>query len=148
MKVYLLSHSREIEPDVVSLIIIGIYSSVSMIDAVKTKYKNKEGFKDYPNDFVYKEYEVVFDDSEEIIYSQSVYLLQHEYSIVENDIIYDYITDIDIFSTYNGARKREKQLIKEKLFPLAPDGLYAPYGFCVSKYILDEDDWVEGFVSN
>lgn len=148
MKVYLLSHSREVEPGTISSIHIGIYSSMRIVDKTIKKYKDITGFKDYPNDFVVEECEIISKDNKEILPGQLVYFLQHEYSVEENDVIYDYITNIDIFEDYNDAKKVMEELIKEAVYPKSPDGLYAPDGFNIDGCIVDKDEWTEGFVSS
>lgn len=146
MKVYLLTHSREVELCATSSVMIGIYSSLSVVDTTINKYKDIEGFKDYPDDFVVKEYEVTSKENNEILPGHPIYFLQHEYSVDEEGIIYDYDTDIGIFANYDSAKKVMEELIRTKTYPKSPDGLYAPDGFCISECIVDEDNWTEGFV--
>lgn len=145
-KVYLLNHARRIEPNVTDTKLIGIYSSMDVVKLTIKKYKNITGFKDYPDDFVVEEYEVISGYNKEIMPGQPVYFLQHEYSNDEDGVIYDYITNIDMFADYDDAKKNLRKLIKEEAYPKSPDGLYPPYGFCLGKYILDENNWIEGFV--
>lgn len=74
--------------------------------------------------------------------------MQHEYSIDENGIIYDYITRIDMFVKYKDAKKTMEDLKRESVYPKDLDGLYSyDDGFAISKYILDEDHWTEGFIT-
>lgn len=87
MLVYLLSHSRQVECDAISSVIIGIYSSMSIVNMTIEKYKNIVGFKDYPNDFDVEDFEVISCKNEGIVKDNSVYLLQHEYSVDEYEII-------------------------------------------------------------
>ena len=147
MKVYFLSHSREIEPGVTSSIHIGIYSSMSIVDVAIEKYKSITGFKDYPNGFIVEEYEVISQNNKEILPGQLVYFLQHEYSVEENGVIYDYSTNINIFENYDDAKRVMQEMIKESVCPKSPDGIYAPDGFNIDKCIVDKDNWAEGFVS-
>ena len=147
MKVYFLSHSREVELGVKSSIHIGIYSSINIADVTIEKYKEITGFKDYPNDFIVEEYEVIARNNKEIVSGQLVYFLQHEYSVEEDSVIYDYSTNINIFENYDDAKKAMEELIKESVFPKSPDGIYAPDGFNIDKCIVDKDNWTEGFVS-
>ncbi len=46
-------HAKEFENE------IGVYSSLDSANLTINKYKSIEGFKDYPNDFVVEEYEVI-----------------------------------------------------------------------------------------
>ncbi|MFT9057373.1 MAG: hypothetical protein ABF449_12320, partial [Ethanoligenens sp.] len=62
IKVYMLEHKRETGSDGNELIysskLIGFYSSRKKAEETIEKYKNIEGFKDYPDGFVIMEYEV------------------------------------------------------------------------------------------
>ena len=147
MKVYVLKHERQIEPGVTSTMLIGLYSSKIIVDKTISKYKNIVGFKDFPNDFVVKEFEIKSHGDRVIPLGQPVYFMQHEYSVDEDGIIYDYCTDIDVFANYNDAKKEMEELILEEAYPKSPNGLYAPYGFNIDECIIDEDNWMEGFVT-
>jgi len=148
MNVYFLYHAREVEPNVTDTKHIGIYSSMSAVDITINKYKNITGFKDYPDNFVVEEYEVIGSESKELLSGNTIYFLQHEHSVDEDGIIYDYITNIDMFADYHDAKKEMEQLIKGETYPKSPNGVYPPYGFCLDKCIIDEDNWIEGFVSS
>lgn len=66
---------------------------------------------------------------------EKVYFLSHEWYDGE----YDHITDIAVYST---QQKAQKALLKFKhclRFRKYPDG------FNISEYIVDEDNWTEGF---
>jgi len=146
MHVYLLSHVRKLEDDAIEPKIIGIYSSLDVVNITIEKYKKIVGFKDYPDDFVVKKYEVIPQDGKELLTNDTVYFLQHEYSVDEGGIIYDYFTNIDIYAAYDDAEEEMNELIKDEVYPKSLDGLYAPYGFTIGKCILDEDGWTEGFL--
>lgn len=147
MNVYLLSHTRKLEDDAVEIKNIGVYSSMDIINIIISKYKDIAGFKDYPNDFIVKEYKVIGSDNIEILQDDTMYFLQHEYSVDESGVIYDYITDIDMFTNYDDTKKEMEKLKKEPIYANKTDGLYAfDGGFCIDKYILDENNWTEGFV--
>lgn len=147
MKVYDLSHVRNLEPGVTTSLQIGIYTSLEIVNTKILKYKNIVGFKDYTNGFVVKAYDVIGGEETILQSGQPVYFLQHEYSVNEGGIIYDYVTKINIYADYETASKEVCFLVKEGTYPQAPDGLYAPDGFYIDKYILDKDGWEDGFVT-
>lgn len=60
--VYLLSHRIKVEKDSHSTVIIGIYTSLEIIQETIQRYKYIEGFKDYPDNFIVEEYEIDFDN--------------------------------------------------------------------------------------
>lgn len=141
MILYLLSHSREVEKDVVSTAIIGIYSSANIVKQTISKYRSIAGFDMYPNGFMIDEYDVCTSQSVNSI--KSVYLLQHEYTEDE----YDYITTIGIYLNYKNAQDTVKKLSNEPKYQHYLGGLYPPNGFNIDEYIINASHWSEGFVT-
>ncbi len=62
--VYKLTHKRNSEDDAYSTKIIGFYSSEEKAIDTLERYKNIEGFKDYPENFIIEKCQVDFDDFE------------------------------------------------------------------------------------
>ncbi len=148
MIVYLLQHIRKVEVDAISGIHIGVYTSLESANLTIDKYKNIEGFKDYPDDFVVEEYEVVGSDDKSILPGESIYFLQHEHSIEEDGIIYDYVTDIDMFMNYVDAEMIMEELKRDPKYVGKFEGIYSDNGgFCIDQCILNKDNWTEGFVT-
>lgn len=142
MTVYVLLHSREVEEDVFCSIGIGIYTSMEIVHETIARYKNVTGFKDYPDDFVVDQYEVVTREGDDVIANGFVYFLQHEYTIGD----YDYPTSIGIYSNCEDVKATIRELKKDSCYSHYPGGIYPPDGFCIDKYELNKDHWIEGFV--
>jgi homoserine kinase type II len=62
--VYKLKHSRKVDDECTSSVLIGFFESEKLANEIIIKYKKLPGFKDYPNDFVAEKVEIDFDDWE------------------------------------------------------------------------------------
>lgn len=144
MNVYMLFHSRDIGEDARATKIIGIYSSSKKADSTIAKYKNIAGFRDYPDDFYIHKFEVLPGSKIRKIKNNTLYYLRHEYAI---DDKYDHITTIGVYYSYKAAQKEKRKLKKEPEYKNYPGGKYPPDGFAIWEYVLDKDDWTNGFVS-
>lgn len=147
MFVFLLEHIilSEYEPRLEK--IIGIYDSKERaVDQVKY-YKSIPGFRDYLDGFVIKRFELFVQG---IISTVSkVYLLQHEYSVTCNEEVFDISTDIGVFYSKEDANIVMSQLKNNIMYLNKSDGLYSDNcGFYISEYRLNNNYWVEGFVSD
>lgn len=148
MKVYLLYHKHEVEPDVADVKNIGLYSSVNIANATIEIYKDIQGFKDYPDGFCIKEFDVLDQTEELAVSGQVLYLLEHEYTVKEADIYYDYVTEIGVFASRINAETMMEDLKKSNDYVNKRNGIYEDNaGFCISNYVLDENNWQEGFVT-
>lgn len=139
----MLVHSRDIEEDANETKIIGIYSTLGRANKTIEKYKSIEGFRDYPDDFYVKKFEVLPDDKKRKIKNNTLYYLRHEYSV---DDKYDFVTAIGVYYSYKDAQKERRKLKKKPEYKNYLGGLYPPDGFAIWKYVLDEDYWKDGFV--
>ena len=70
-----------------------------------------------------------------------LYRLTHEYEVVENNEVYDMVTDIAIYSSLQKAEQALKKFRKHPYFLEHPDG------FEISEIEVDKCCWTEGFVS-
>ena len=77
-----------------------------------------------------------------------MYLLEHEYTIEEANGYYDYVTVIGIFLSLVNANAAMEKLKKSPDYINKKSGIYEDNsGFCISNYIVDENNWQEGFVT-
>jgi hypothetical protein len=73
------------------------------------------------------------------------YYLQHEYTDGE----YDFVNRIDVFENYQDAKTVMEDYKAESVYPKDTEGLFCEDdGYFIEKYVLDEDNWVEGFVTD
>lgn len=148
MKVYSLLHKTEVETNIFDVKRIGIYSSFDVAKATIEIYKNIKGFKDYPDNFYIEELNVLDKTQEVVIPGQMLYLLEHEYTIEEANKYYDYVTVIGIFLSLVNANAAMEKLKKNPDYINKKSGIYEDNsGFCISNYIVDENNWQEGFVT-
>ena len=71
-----------------------------------------------------------------------VYLLQHSYDIEYEGVTFDETKIIGMYTTKEKAEEvvqRYKNIVGFNKYPIDC--------FCIDEYILDEDNWTEGFVS-
>ena len=81
------------------------------------------------------------DCNKTILPGRKLYFLQHEYSKDE----YDYVTNIGIFVKRSDAKKTIRKFKKNFMHNYPLNVLNLMSGFSISKYILNEDNWKEGF---
>lgn len=67
-----------------------------------------------------------------------VFLLQHVHELDDGE---ESIKTIGIYSTHENAQKAIERL------RLQPGFHDAPEGFSIDPYLLDEDNWVEGYIT-
>lgn len=133
--VYKLKHKRWVEDiyeNVTSTIFIGFFSAPKKAKETIQKYKQFEGFKDYPDNFIIEEIELDFDDGT----LMKVYWLTHSY---EDEEGYDIVTDIAVYSS---REKAEEDLQKVKDLDKFREH---PEGFYIGSYEVDQTYWEGGF---
>lgn len=136
--VLMLKHSRKLDEDASSTILIGFYSSRKRVLDVIKKYRRVTGFCDYPDAFEVEEWEVDVDDYNEVScdYKESIFYLSHEYY---DGAMYDYLTDIGVYSSLEKAKNALRTYQKLPIFKEHSEG------FVIDEYEINKDHWTEGF---
>ena len=117
--------------------LLGFFQSEEKCKELIPEYLKQPGFRDHPDDFVIEEVEADVNDFNDVPgeFKSSVFHLTHEWYDGE----FDYVTDLGSYSAEELARKAKIE------YQLDPDYIDHPDGFCISKYIIGEHEWAEGF---
>ena len=136
MNLYKLEHKRLIDcfndECIYSTITIGYYSSYNKAQETISRYINIEGFRDYQKSSVVQKLKI---DKNKII-DNKIYELSHTY---EDDDGYDNVTYIGVYPSIKDAYNKIN-IIKI----LRPYSEY-PNNFIVDEYVINEDNWCDGF---
>lgn len=133
VKIYKLKHVRKVDEKYNDTKLIGFFSSESKAKDNISYLKTKEGFVDYPNDFVIEECEI--DDA---ISNNQIFYLTHSYEI---DSGIDMISELGVFATEKEAYDTQQDwLKKDEAFKRHPEG------FNIDNCILNKHlEWQDGF---
>lgn len=140
---YKFEHKRLVEVDneteekTYNTKLLGFFKSEENCQELIPEYIKKPGFCDYPNDFFIEKIEANINDFNDIAgsFESSVFYLTHEWYDGE----FDYVSDLGSYSTEELAIKAQVR------YQLDPSFFEHPDGFCISEYVIGENEWTEGF---
>lgn len=136
MTLYKLEHKRVVDyynnEFIYSTITIGYYSSCYIIQETISRYINIEGFKDYPKDFVIEKFKV----NRSKIIGNKIYELTHTY---EDSDGYDNVVYLGVYPSIKDAYSKIDKIKTSKPYSEHLDN------FIIDEYIINEDNWCEGF---
>lgn len=148
MILYLLYHKRFVEEDVYYSKIIGIYSSYERVSNTIQRYLTLPGFSEFPQDFYIESFNVQNDGIHCLMHKKDrVFLLQYLCSAScnpeeddEDAVIFGiYPTKFAAILAQRKVRKNRRRIKKTEKVDLK-------LHFYIDKYIINEDNWAEGFV--
>ncbi len=118
--------------------LLGFFQSEEECKQLILEYLKQPGFIDCPNDFIVEKVEADVNEFNDIPgeFESSVFYLAHEWYDGE----FDYVTDLGYYSTEELAKKAQIR------YQLDTNFIEHPEGFCISKYIIGECEWKEGFI--
>ena len=67
-----------------------------------------------------------------------VFVLQHVHELSDGE------EDVKMIGVYSTHEQAELAVVRSRTLPGFHD---APDGFCIDRYVLDEDHWTEGYVT-
>lgn len=132
MKLYLLDHRRRVDVEYYDTKLIGIFSSYSYTMEVIKRYSKLLGFQDFKNDFCITPIEIALKDKR--IKKGMVYLLTITQKLGDDEITISY--------------RLYSNLILARLVQVTKWlKLHRNNKIYLSKEVLNELDWKEGFVT-
>ena len=149
MKVFYLTHIREFSDGAINTKGIGFFKTEDECREVILSLLDQPGFRDYPNDFVIDEREVI--GSEDTTMLSKVYHVTHECECDDEDEdeaaegYVTFVTDIGVYATLELA---EEAVRIAELDPKFANAILSDVatGFCIDECPLGEVGWSEGFV--
>ncbi|MGO4888002.1 hypothetical protein ACJ2A9_09610 [Anaerobacillus sp. MEB173] len=121
---------------------IGIFTDMGKLLKVIENYKTLPGFKDFPDGFYVTAFKLNCDYfHEEITHNfkkDYVWVLSHGYNDEDDNEIG---TFFGVYSSLNRAKNSLKMYMELPKFKRHPQGFY------INKYILNQSEWQEGFVT-